>query len=444
MDKHSFILAGIADQLFRLTAWNISLFSVVYEEEDAYLKDAYKYRLVRKADGYYFINNDDEKSPTLELIEGSDPSKPLFGFDEMCVIKPGDLECIREADTSTYGILLFNTVVVNWPFRGIIDYQNKLVDIEQFERMIIERLEDDPDAILPEGSIRYKVPEGVEPVYVRDTINYMDAVYSLAAYNMLCVPTASQEAWMTDPAIEVRKKELLELNKDRLHDPAVLATIIKELTDMDRAWIAKSPSAGFYIKDKNFDITRRKSYIMMGAELNEGGDMVLLPQSLKEGWPLDKLDVVANSLRAGTYNRSKDTALGGERVKYFFRIMQNTRISMHDCNTPITMPTHINIFNVNTYVGLYTQEPGGKPELITKERVKTLLGKVVPVRNPRFCKAPHTDFCEICMGLSVSQNPTSPPALSSDVGSRFMAAFMKAGHGKALSVAAFNPSLEIF
>lgn len=439
MDKYTYFVTAISRDMFRLTAWVISIFGTIVEEPDAYKADPYPFRLVRRKDGLYFVPPVADRTGDTELVRitDADPSNPLFSFGERCNAKAGALKNLKKDIDTTYGNLIFNAIVLAWPFGDKIDYMDGRVKIGALEALIIDKLVDD----LEDGA-----EQDPDKIYVSELLNYYDAIYSLTAYTQLCVPSASEKSLTTNPEILVRRDQLLAENADRLHDPAVLAAIEKELTDMDREWIANSESAGFFIKDKNFDITRKKTYIMQGGQLNEveGGGMSILPGALIDTWPLDKLDVVTNSLRSGVYNRGKDTALGGERVKYFFRIMQNARIAMDDCNTSITMPTRVNIFNANSLVGLYTQSPGLPPELITKARIKSLMGTIIPLRDPQFCKGERTDFCGVCMGAEISQNPNALGALSSDVGSRMMGAFMKAGHGKALAVAPFHLTEEIF
>ena len=55
--------------------------------------------------------------------------------------------------------------------------------------------------------------------------------------------------------------------------------------------------------------------------------------SLADGWDLNELPKVVNSLRDGAYGRGTATAMGGERVKKFQQTFQNSSISLEDCGT---------------------------------------------------------------------------------------------------------------
>lgn len=430
MKKLDYFLEALNAGLYKKKEWVISAFSIVKGEVKAM---RYPYELVSTDDGHFFYKDSD----TLVKLVDAEPKNPAFRFKDKIDLKAGAIKNLTKDVTTTYGNLLFNQSVLVHAFGDKLDYMEGEVKVSRIEKLIAPRLTDNP----PKGSTD---PLDPSKIYVFELIKYTDAIFALSGYTQLCVPSATPMTMITDPKIRETRNKLLEKHKDKLNDPATIAAIEKELVDMDRAWIAKDPDKGFYIKDKSFDVARKRMYIIHGGEqgFGDGTTLDLVKNSLEEGWDTNKMPSMVNSLREGSYNRGKQTALGGEAVKFLGRVFQNTAIVEDDCGSVLGLTHPIDEGNYKDYIGFYQLKNGQSYEL-TEEELKKSIGKTLNMRSPLYCRTPRTGFCVKCMGKPNALNPTSLGLLAADVGSTFLYLFMKAMHGKKLSTVKYDLKTSI-
>lgn len=335
--------------------------------------------------------------------------------DEL-TLESGDFANVKSKTVSTYGRALANAMVIVHAFGDKVPYMNEMWNIKQINNMIARMLKDDV-------------------ITVAELKLYYRQSYFISSLTQLCVPSASAKSVTTDPNIAVRKKELLELHKHELTDPAVVSKIEQELIAMDRAFIKGDISEGFYKADKSFNVTRKRSHLMHGGETSFSDETKIdvVPTSLQEGWDPENLPTLINSLRDGSFSRGAQTALGGEAVKAISRVFQNSFISEDDCGDKVGVPFVLDADNYNMFVGRYIVEDNKTP--LTEAMLKGYIGKVVVLRSPMSCKVPFTDYCKICMGDEISDNEKALSLLAVNVGSAFLSLFLAAFHGKALLTA---------
>lgn len=428
MNKREYFLRALRANAFLHKDWVLGCFAVTLtEDSEDWTRWPYPYRIVFKENEAYFI--DPEKSGDLTRLEGVVEGEPFFSMSESTVLNPGDLVNVKEKVKTNYGNVLFNAVVLIWPFGDKFPFMTGRVSGKDLDRLVTENLTDTP----PVGSSR-----DPKKVYVDELLKYCDAITSLGGYTQLCVPAASPKSLTVDPAVLAERDRLLEKHKDQLNDPAVLADIEKRLVEMDKKSFVGDEAEGFLISKKSFGVVRKKLYIMHGAETGFGenvSDMAVIPTSLAEGWNIDELPAMADSLRFGSYNRGAQTALGGESVKYFHRVFQNTKIAEEDCGSKLGWDWVVTEDNCKDLDGLYSATQmgkDGKSFQYTEEWLKQNVGKTINVRSPMLCKTEGTSFCVKCMGERLALNPQGLIIATADVGSRFMSIFMAAMHGKAL------------
>jgi len=355
------------------------------------------------------------------------PMQPVFIASEPIKLQAGEVPNLKRNVESTYGDVLFNWRVLVYAFGDLLDYVVGPVNIKAIEKEIVARMVNNP---------KRGEPEDDSQLYVYKYLRYGQAISDLAGFTQLWVPAATPKSLQTDPAIRQRRTELLEKHKDRLHDPAVIAEIQNELVQMDRNWIKGDPSEGFFLQDKVYNTARKRMFLIHGPEagFDEGGNAELVVNSLDEGWDISKMPVMINSLRAGSYYRGALTALGGESVKFFLRVFQNTYISEQDCGVKFGKIVEVDKDNIGDLEGFY-QIIQGKPHLLTAESLKPLMGQRIMVRSPQYCQTAHSDYCATCMGLKNSENPNGLGSAASDVGSLFMGIMMASAHAKELKTA---------
>jgi len=420
MHKRDYFLKALAAGCFRYKRWVIEAFSVANLEKD----DApYPYALRRDELGYYFLNP--EADGAITRVEGTTPDQPPFRFKDSVDLKAGAIPNLRKDLTSTYGNLLFNQLVLVYAFGDKIEYMEGKVTAGRVEKIIEARLKDEPKA----GAAR-----DPNALYVSEYKLFNDAMFALAGFTQLCVPSASERTMTVDPRIAERRAQLLEEYKDRLHDPVIQAKIDAELIAMDREWIMSDSSAGFYVKEKSFNIVRKKTFLLQGAESGFGVRGELIPRSLNEGWDIQQLPAMANSLRDGSFNRGSQTMLGGEATKFNYRIFQNTSVTEEDCGSLRGMTMALNDTNIKYFVSNSILTPQGLVE-ITDENKDKFVGKSWQVRSPIYCKTGAPNFCAVCMGKKIASTPNALSAYAADFSSMLMLIFMGAMHGKSLKVA---------
>ena len=433
MNRKEFFLAAMRAGEYRRTAWVISAFSQIMEGPDDWRKDPYPYRIVQTLTGMFFVNPENKEE--LVLIEDAKPGEALFLMREAVDFKAGEIENLREDTSTTYGNALFNHICLIYPFGKKVGYINGSIHSSAIEARIIDRLKDNPkpDEAPPQ------VDDGVAPIYVFEYLKFTAAMFSLSAYTQLCVPASTEKSITPPPGVIELRNRLLQENKDRLHDPAVIAMIDKQLIAYLRDWLKDDPSMGF-LTDKSLNNVRRKLYLMGGAEsgMESGTSVSLIKESLSEGWNPDNFAIMNTSSRAGSFSRGAQTELGGEATKWLFRASSNMLVAGDDCGSNLGVLINAPLGKERDLIGFTVIEGNGKQTKVTQDNVETYLGKTLRKRSPMFCKMTKTDFCKVCVGERLSLSPNGLSVAVADYGSTFMLVSMKAMHDTSVKVAKMN------
>lgn len=421
MFKRDYFLLALKNGLHLHKRWILETFALTRNSGEA----PYPLALHTDKDGRYYFYRQEPEDP-IEYIDDAMPGMPLYAPLDKIILNPGDLPNVYERTVTCYGTALVNQLVLVYAFGDKVPFVNGQVKIGPLEKIIQDRWD---DSISEEESA--KLPPQQQPLRTLEYKRFNEAVGQLPGLSQLCVPSATRKTMTADPAMIKRRDELLKKNKDRLHDPVVLAEILGELTQMDRDWMKGDPGERFYIKDKSYDVVRLKVFIMQGISsgFGEAGD--LIPTSLDEAWDISKLPAMVNQLRDGSFSRGAQTALGGVETKFNNRIFQNSTIGEHDCGSKLGLSILMTSYKAPFYVGNY-QVVKGAPVLLTPEVLNGLVGKRIDVRSPIYCKTPGANFCAVCMGDRIASTPQALSTYASDIGSIFLSLFMAAMHGKSL------------
>jgi hypothetical protein len=434
MNRHELFLAAMQALEFKRRAWVISAFALVRETPDAWKENPYPYRIVQTPTGHFYVSPDDTNK--LVPIPGTKAGEPVLNLKEKVTIEKGTFINLDKTIETTYGNILANHILLIHPFGNKIPYMEGRFGADKIEAIILPRLKDD----LEPG-----VAGNASDIYVSEYLAFCNAAFFLVAFTQLCVPAATRKTMTCSPDIVALKESLIEKNKDRLHDPAVIASIDAELVKHDREWMKGDLGEGFLIKKKSFEVVRKKLYGMHGAEvgLNEGIDVDLIQNSLSQGWDINKFPAMNNSLRAGSFNRGHQTMLGGESVKWLLRASSNIAITVDDCKSRLGITKDITGENYEWINGFSIITPDGSKFIPDAEAAKTYIGKRVVVRSPMFCNLSKTDYCKCCVGARLKDNPTGGSAAVAAYGGVFLAIYMKMAHGKALTLAKMDFKAEI-
>lgn len=437
MHKRDYFIMALKAGCFRYKRWVLEVFAMTAGERPATESNYIPYQLLKdvnpiplkngKPNVQYYFQNPDNREEKI-YIEGITPGEPPFYFKEEVVLGVGDIPNLRKNITSTYGNLLFNQMVLVYPFGDKIEYMEGAVSVPKIEKIIELRLVDEPKDVL-------KVTKDM--IFVSEYKKFNEALFALAGYTQLCVPSATPKTMTVDPAIAVRRGELLEKYKDRLHDPVIQAKIDDELIAMDKAWMKGDPGEGFYLKEKSYAVVRKKTFLLQGAEQGFDVQGEVIPTSLNEGWNIKNLPAMGNSLREGSYNRGALTALGGEATKFNYRIFQNTIVSEEDCGSVFGLTVTLTEDIANRYLSSSVVTPNGPVEL-TEENIGKYVGKTIRVRSPIYCQTKGANFCACCIGKKIASTPNAISTYAADIGSTFMSIMLASMHGKSLRVGHYD------
>ncbi|MBE0438195.1 MAG: hypothetical protein IBX57_00315 [Gammaproteobacteria bacterium] len=423
MKREQYFLEAMANECYRYRSWVMAAFSIT----KGTTKEDYPFKLDKREDGIYFK----PLEGAYIKIEDADPNQRLFSFRTKVNLKSGDVPNLFEDIETTYGSILVNYVGLIYPLGGKIPFVNGEFNIKQVEEEIFKRLTTDPEFQTA------KTFKHDDPIYVSEYLNFIDCILSLEGYTQLAVPSASPKSLMTDPNIEKRRNELLKEYEGKLDDPTVIAKIEAELIQMDKDWIKGDISEGFYNSGKDFDIIRKKAFLMHGYESGLGMNPDTITTPLSDGWDIEKLPAMVNSLREGSYGRGKMTGLGGYATKVVNRVLQNVKIGEDDCGVNMGWEKSVTKDNSKDFIGFYYIS-GNKSILINADNVKELVGKVITLRSPQFCKTSGNKFCKHCVGEPNSENENALAAYAAAVTSQLMDISMQAAHGKALKTTKFD------
>ena len=429
-----YFIESLQRGLYKKKVWVLEVFSycqfTVFDEVPE--SELYLYQVVTKKgdpNKVYAVLMQDNKL-VLEPLTDYKPGQPLCKIRGRLELQEGDLENVVEKTVTTYGNAFINCYILIYPFGNKFDFITGYINTGDIERHIATTLTDTPK----EGE-----PRRNDIIYVDEYLKYGEAMSSLEGFSMLCVQAASESTMVPNPIVVKRRDELFEEYKDQLDDSAVIAKIQMELAAIDKESLKDDVSKDFYMKGKSWDVIRMKRYAMYGVEGGFGDESqaVLVKRSLDEGWELDKMPNMIDSLRSGSFSRGKETALGGESVKTFYRIFQNVKVSEEDCGSKLGFWYDVTQDNYKRLVGLNAIDAKGY-HLTTDEEVKALIGSKIQLRTPMLCNTRAPNFCKVCVGEVLAARPEAVHIVTSDVGSAFMGARMGAMHGKALRTVPYD------
>ncbi len=409
--------------LYKKLAWLIGAFSIVNEAEATWQADKYPWRLVQLPSGNYVVNPD----LSLELIEDAPVGQAIFEFQEDVLVTPDNLINCKKEITSTYGNWFVNCLLLVEAFGTKIEYLEGDIDSRRIEAIFLKNFHDNPATQAEEQADRF---------YVREYLHYAEALYFLTGLTQLCVWAATRKTLLPAPGIIELKNRLLAENEADLDKLATIAKIDAELVQHDLAYLKGDPGMNFLRGGKPVEVVRKKKYAMVGAETGLEDNSVhgvLIRNSLAEGWELDKIPIMNDTTRAGSYNRGAQTMLGGVSVKWLLRASSNMNIVAEDCGTTIGVSVNITPTNVAAMVGFTVLDDEGQHKIENDEAAGKYLGHTVYMRSPMFCRMSHTDFCKTCLGDRLALNPDALSVAVSEMGNTILGIFLAAMHGKKLS-----------
>ncbi len=428
MNKRDLFINAMKAGNYKLLAWIYSAFCLVKEGPDEYKKNPYPYRIVSTPTGYWFCNTKGE----LEQVEDSVIGQPLYNIKEKIDITADDIPNLQGMLSASYGNILTNWIIIIEPFGTRVPYHVGKIQISDIEDYIIHDIEDTPK------DLNDKDPN---KIYIDDYVKFANCVFYLTGLSQVVTWAVTQKAITAPPGIKEYRQTLLDKYKDSLDDAATIAKIDAELVKYDAQWLKGDDSENFLIGKKPRTMVRKKLFLMHGAETgldNNSVKVKLIQNSLDEGWDVENMPDMINSLRAGSFNRGAQTALGGVSVKWLLRASSNMNVTEDDCGTNIGKTLNVTNETIKDLVGFKVIIDNNQYKVETIDDAGIYLGKTLMVRSPMYCKLPFTDYCKSCVGDRLSLNKDGLSIAVSEYGSKFLYLFMKRMHGQALTLAKMN------
>lgn len=425
MKRRDYIIKVFRDtKVYYIAEWVFSLFTVVKDNDTATITTPYDYQIATSDGKYVYFLNEQwhpfEDSPSIE--------RPLCLVEEGIIINSQDelIQPYTEFPLKTrLGTFFLNHYCLVSALGKKIPYQNGTLSISNLENLVVAKLQDKTDENQNKPDI----------IFPDEAVEFSSACSSVSGFSSIANPSATEYTIQPPPGIKEYREELLNQYRDKLDDPAIIALIDKKLVEYDKAFQAQDPEGGFYIANKAFDVSRKKLFVMHGLEQPEvsGGKKTLIENSLSEGWDIEKMPAMIDSMRDGSYNRGLMTALGGESVKFLFRIFATTRITEEDCGSKLGLPITLTDENVKRYIGNTIILKDKTQVKLDNTNMKNFIGQSVMVRSPGMCRVGSSNFCMTCLGEQLRGSENSLPALASEVGSKMLSIFMAKMHGTALT-----------
>lgn len=419
MNQKQYLMAVIRNRAYRERTWVFSVLSIAQHEFNWNLPDQPQgltpYQVIRTEDmgqvGFW-----DPEAGQITMLEGLDPNFPVFRPDDPIELSPSDWAIIEEPIETKFGRVLVNL----YYFYDVLGDRAPFFN-QEFNRGMLEDFFD--KRFRNSDHPRFNDPDTITYDEFKACINNG---FAMAPFSRVCVATACPET-MYPPKwlIEMRDK-LFEEHKDSLSDPLVMGRIQDTLLKAYKEFLATTPSKNSFIKAKTVNDAFNKMFLSGGISTNFGVSTVVT-RSLYEGWDLKQLPALANSAIEASFGRGASTADGGEKVKMLIRATQNIMITQDDCGATLGMPWLVDQHVVKSQVNAYGYI-NGQTTLLTKENLTAMMGKVIMVRSPQFCKKSHGDTCRYCAGAHNATNARGTSSGASAVGSKIMLLSMKAMH----------------
>jgi hypothetical protein len=418
ISKRDYFIRALNSGAYKHKEWVIHCFAVISHATESVTH--YPYKLHTTADGAFYFVSDDNKRV---FIEGTFLHTAPFHLMEEIIVGHDEVPNIHQNTVTFYGNLLVNYVCLIYGFGDKVEFVPGPMTVAKMEALIEPRLADTPKG---------NAPRDPNKLYIDEFKRFNDGISHLTGFSQLCVPSATPKTMTVSPEVIKRRDELFKQYEGQLEDPVIQAHIDKELIQMERDWMKDDPGERFYIKSKSYDVVRKKVFLYYGQESGFGKTGKTITSSLNEGWDINNLPDMANALRNGSYSRGALTALGGVDAKNNYRMFQNTVVAEPDCGSKLGLRLTLTPDMARYFISSYVIEKDGSLVELTEENLPMYTGEPIVLRSVGYCKTANQNLCGVCVGSRIAQTPNAISTYASDIGSKFLLAFLAMMHGKAV------------
>lgn len=411
--------------------WFVSCFTLIDETSQDAIKKLELYSIVKKPDGYYFINKVQEEEINLEKIDDAAKDAPLFNVREEIEIDSTFIGNVEGKIKTSIGNLLINAIAIYPSFGKKLSFVNGKINTGILENIIVPKIHKTDDAAKP-GEIE-----------LDEFLSFVDRINYFANLADLFVLPGTEKSITVAPDFHKRKKEIVEKYKDKLKDPVEVINLEKELMALDAEYLKDDPTYGKMLSGSVLNIARKKMFIMYGDERGFSEKKVATPivDALEDGWNTSENNFPSymNALRSGSYARGAETVKGGVTSKTLLRSLGSLSIQDEPCDTTKGLKRVVTESNYTKFTQRYIKNNNKWTLVENDEEAKNLIGTEVEVRSAMFCKAPGYHICYQCLNESFKGNKNGITTLSLEISNVILYMFMKLMHGVTLS----NATIEL-
>ena len=309
--------------------------------------------------------------------------------------KKGNIKSNTNKFITTIGIWIFNVIFIR-DFEGFADifggYINKNLtngDLEDINQDLAFAL--------------------LDKITVDTYKKFLNMAQFFMPFETILSPNQTEALMTCTKIINKKKAELYKKYKKELDEGNVVIAekMEKELMDFALDKLKDDPGLDPLLSGAGGNISNnfKNLFIMKGAirdpDPNAKKEFNVALSNWVDGISADEYSLIANSLAAGPYSRSKKTELGGYWEKLLTAAFSTIRIGEpgSDCGTKEYIEVIITNKNFKNYIYNYIITSSGKLEELTMENKEKYLNKKVKMRFVTKCKnKDQTTFCHHCAG----------------------------------------------
>jgi len=419
MSKTEYLWYALENEFPNDFTWITDMFSILADENH---NDEY----VKIDNNKIYAKQDDN------LIEIGEFGKPIFTTKEKITIDKNMLNLVDKPTETTVGRLIMNYLIIYQNFGHKIPYLNKQFGFEEIESNYIEKMLVDND----------KPDKGIT---VSEYKNYMDTMLYIMNFNKVISVSITEKTSLPPKGIEEYKKQVIKELEEKygpnaLEDKAVAALFEEKMMEYDEKWLKGDPAEGKFVVGK-IKGARKKMFIDygVGMDFKPTNKAKVITQSLLDGYPKDpeKLAVLFNDSRLGSYSRGAETQKGGVAAKVSLRATNDIKVLNKDCKTKMFLFMPITKNNYKKFINRYMFNDKMENVLLTEDLLKSLIGDVIKLRSPLYCNEDH-HYCVYCMGKGYEDKENAISLAVSGLSGKILNESMKRMHATLTEVVKFN------
>ena len=416
--KLQYLHACVVDgRALETKTWYITALGIPTPTAQA-VRDPLPYQLVRRASGMHYLQPQPDGTLQECAIVDAPAQQPLFSVKEPLSADSTWLSSIQGKVETTVGRMLVNAAALYPTLGARVPYQNALIKVSQLETLVGQQMQDDESADTDSGQIK-----------VSEYIECMDRLFFFTKISSLVSVAATPKTVLPAPGTAQLRHKLLQEHGDKLHDPVVIASVIKALNQHDMAYLQDDAAASIILGKKGN--TARKKLFQIYGETNDFGNALSsdpITGVMEDGVDTSK-DVFPkyiNDLRYASYSRGHSTRLSGYSYKILQRSLSGLEVADTACKTTrgLMRTVHKPEQLVNRYVKLSKDW-----KLISDiQEAKEWVGKSCEVRSVMYCTSAGNTLCYQCLGENFKGSKNAINNIAAHFSGELMTLFLKRMH----------------